>query len=115
MDGALIPSGLGVMEPAWRNLFENALTVQFIHRSIAYVIVAYVIFLIWRQARAGGFKGVNGWLPRIGGLIVLQAALGITTLLTFVPVPLALGHQALAFMLAGAIIAYLADLTRLRR
>jgi cytochrome c oxidase assembly protein subunit 15 len=115
MDGSLIPSGLGAMDPAWRNFFENALTVQFIHRSIAYVIVAYVIFLLWRQVRAGGFAGVNGWLPRIGGLILLQVVLGITTLLTFVPVPLALGHQALAFMLAGAVMAYLADLTRLRR
>jgi len=33
---------------------------------------------------------------------------------TFVPLPLALGHQALAFMLAGATMAYLADLNRLR-
>ena len=115
MDGSLIPAGLGVMDPAWRNFFENALTVQFIHRSIAYVIVAYAVFLLWRQLRAGGFAGVNGWLPRIGGLILLQVVLGITTLLTFVPVPLALGHQALAFMLAGAVMAYLADLTRLRR
>jgi heme A synthase len=28
-----------------------------------------------------------------------------------VPLPLALGHQALAFMLAGATIAWLADVT----
>ena len=115
MDGALIPGGLGVIEPLWRNLFENALTVQFIHRNIAYVIVVYMLFLLWRQARAGGFGGVNGWLPRLGMLVLLQVALGITTLLTFVPLPLALGHQALAFMLAGATLAYLADLTRLRR
>lgn len=114
MDGSLIPSGLGAIAPLWRNLFENAETVQFIHRDIAYVIVIYVAFLLWRQARAGGFGGVNGWLPRLGLLVVLQVALGITTLLTFVPLPLALGHQALAFMLAGATIAYLADLTRLR-
>lgn len=115
MDGTLVPNGLGAVEPGWRNLFENALTVQFDHRTLAYIIVLYALFLIWRQARAGGFGGVNGWLPRIGLLILLQAALGITTLVTFVPLPLALGHQALAFMLAGAAIAYLADLTRLRR
>jgi cytochrome c oxidase assembly protein subunit 15 len=115
MDGALIPSGLGVMAPLWKNFFENAETVQFIHRDIAYVIVIYAAFLIWRQARAGGFAGVNGWLPRLGLLILLQVALGITTLLAHVPLPLGLGHQALAFMLAGATIAYLADLTRLRR
>ena len=114
MDGALIPAGLGVMEPLWRNVFENAMTVQFIHRSIAYVIVAYVLFLLWRQTRAGGFAGVNAWMPRLSLLVLLQVVLGITTLLTFVPLPLALGHQALAFMLAGATVAYLSDLTRLR-
>ncbi len=113
MDGSLVPAGLAVMTPLWRNLFENAETVQFIHRSIAYIIVIYLVFLLWRQARAGGFNGVNGWLPRLALLVLLQVALGITTLLTFVPLPLALGHQALAFMLAGATIAYLADLTRL--
>ena len=32
MDGELIPQGLDVMNPLWKNLFENTLTVQFIHR-----------------------------------------------------------------------------------
>jgi len=111
MDGALIPAGLDVIEPWWKNLFENALTVQFVHRCLAYVIVLYAILLLWRQSGRGGFAGANGWLPRITLLIVLQAGLGIATLLAFVPISLALGHQALAFMLCGAIVAYLADMT----
>jgi cytochrome c oxidase assembly protein subunit 15 len=112
MDGALIPRGLAVIEPFWRNLFENGLTVQFIHRMVAYFIVAYVGWLLWRQARHGGFGGVHGWLPRIAALVGLQVVLGIWTLLAMVPISLALGHQALAFMLAGAVTAYLADGTR---
>lgn len=110
MDGAIIPSGLGVMQPLWRNVFENALTVQFIHRMIAYGVLAYLAFLLWRQNRAGGFRGVHGWLPRIAVLVLLQAGLGIMTLLHAVPISLAIGHQALAFMLAGLVVAYLADL-----
>ncbi len=47
MDGALVPPGLMIMEPGWRNLFENAMTVQFNHRLLAYVItlaaVAYAL------------------------------------------------------------------------
>lgn len=111
MDGALIPNGLDVIQPAWKNLFENAQTVQFNHRILAYVLVAYVAFLVWRQARSGGFGGVHGWMPRIGLLVVLQVVLGIGTLVMQVPISLALGHQALAFMLAGTIAAYLADAT----
>lgn len=114
MDGAIIPKGLLVMDPAWRNLFENALTVQFIHRGIAYVIVAYIAYLIWRRSKDGGFGGVHGWLPRIGILVLLQVGLGVATLLASVPISLAVGHQALAFMLAGATAAYVADMRRVR-
>lgn len=105
MDGAFIPSGLGVMEPFWRNLFENALTVQFIHRMLAYAIIAYVLLLLVLRADR------TGWVPRLFVLVLLQAGLGIATLLLSVPLPLALGHQALAFMLAGLTVAWLADLT----
>lgn len=115
MDGALIPNGLGAIEPLWRNLFENALTVQFVHRCIAYVIVLYLALLIWRQSRREGFADVHGWLPRLGVLVLLQVGLGITTLLNFVPLPLAIGHQAMAFMLAGLVTAYLADMVRNRQ
>jgi heme A synthase len=115
MDGAVIPDGLGIMQPLWRNLFENALTVQFVHRCIAYVIVLYLALAIWRQSRNGGFAGVNRWLLLIAVFVLLQACLGIATLLFFVPIGLAVGHQALAFMLAGLVIAYLADLRRATR
>ena len=109
MDGALIPKGLDVIDPFWKNLFENALTVQFNHRMLAYGLVAFVGWLLWRQWRRGGFGGVHGWMPRIGVLVALQVVLGILTLVNSVPISLALGHQALAFMLAGATMAYLAD------
>ena len=111
MDGALIPEGLGAIDPFWKNLFENALTVQFNHRMIAYAVAVFAGALLWRQWRRGGFAGVHGWVPRIAALVLLQIVLGIATLLNAVPISLALGHQALAFMLAGSIVAYLADAT----
>ena len=114
MDGAIIPGGLFAMNPAWRNLFENALTVQFIHRGLAYLIVAYIGYMIWRRYSDGGFGGVHGWLPRIGAIVLLQVGLGIATLLMSVPIGFAVGHQALAFMLAGMSIAYIADMRRVR-
>ena len=114
MDGALIPDGLGVLDPFWRNLFENALTVQFVHRCIAYVIVLYVALRLWQQSRLG-FGGASAWLPRLGLMILLQVALGIATLLSVVPIHLAVTHQAMAFMLLGLTTLYLADMTRARR
>ncbi len=49
-------------------------------------------------------------MPRIALLVLLQVVLGISTLVLHVPLTLALGHQALAFMLAGAVVAWLADM-----
>jgi len=115
MDGALIPSGLGAMDPLWRNIFENALTVQFVHRCIAYLIVLYLGFLVWRQARKGGFANVHRWVLLLGVMILAQVALGIATLLSVVQIDLAVAHQAVAFALAGAVTLYIADMRRARR
>jgi cytochrome c oxidase assembly protein subunit 15 len=114
MDGAIIPDGMLIMDPAWRNFFENALTVQFIHRGIAYFIVAYVGWLIWKRYKDGGLGAVHAWLPRIGVAVVLQVMLGIATLLSGVNIDLAVSHQALAFILAGLAVTYIADLRRVR-
>lgn len=110
MDGALVPEGLFTLSPAWLNWFENTLTVQFGHRMIAYAITAYVAWLAYVSAKSMGWGGVHGWMPAISVLVVLQVVLGITTLLLVIPMPLALGHQALAFMLVGSATAYLADM-----
>ncbi len=110
MGDSFVPRGLGEIQPWWRDIFENVTTVQFNHRMIAYVLVAYVAVLMFVR-RGRGFAGVEGWLPRIVFLVLLQAVLGIGTLVMGVPIWLALGHQALAFMLAGTITAYLADLS----
>jgi len=88
--------------------------VQFIHRGIAYALVAYIFWLLWRRSKDGGFGGVHGWLPRISLVVLGQVALGIATLLTSVPISLAVGHQALAFMLAGLAGGYIADMQRVR-
>src|SRR5690606_37576366 len=43
MDGAFIPKGLLIMQPAWLNIFENAMTVQFQHRMGAYAVTILAV------------------------------------------------------------------------
>ena len=43
MDGELVPHGLFVAEPWWRNLFENPVTAQFDHRMVAYLILVVAL------------------------------------------------------------------------
>jgi heme a synthase len=106
MDGRLVPAGYGLLQPFWRNWFENIAAVQFDHRLLA-VATGVVIVLLW----AGGQRGT---LPRparaalhaLLGVVALQAALGIATLLLAVPIPLAAAHQAGAVLLLTAAIVF---------
>ena len=96
IDGGFIPSAarLWFEEPWWRNLFDNALTVQFEHRMMAYTLFVLAILHAVDAVRTRvGAAVVNGaiWLA---AAITLQAGLGILTLLHQVPIGLALTHQA---------------------
>ncbi len=94
MEGQLVPQGLGAMTPSWINIFENAMTVQFDHRLLAYSILALAIFHLWRvRLRSSALLALA---------IFAQASLGVLTLLWHVPLALALLHQA------GAMVVLLA-------
>ena len=45
IDGSLVPDGarLFFLAPAWRNVFENTLTVQFDHRMVAYAVWLFAL------------------------------------------------------------------------
>ena len=97
IDGAFIPSGarLWFEQPWWRNLFENALTVQFEHRMTAYALFLLAAFhaIDAIALRASAAASAALWLL---AAVTLQALLGILTLLNQVPLALALSHQAVA-------------------
>jgi cytochrome c oxidase assembly protein subunit 15 len=98
IDGGFIPSAARLLfeAPWWRNLFDNALTVQFEHRMVAYALLALAALHVLDAVRSrAGTSVVNGalWLA---AAVTLQATLGILTLLNQVPVHLALAHQAVA-------------------
>ncbi len=100
MDGAWIPSGLGTLEPAWRNFFENAKAVQFLHRANAYLVL---IAVLWHAF--AGFSAGNTTHTRRASILALlvlaQIALGVATLLWQVPLHVALAHQGLALVVLG--------------
>ncbi len=89
MDGALVPSGLFLAEPWWRNIFENVATVQFDHRLGGYLLFAVSLIYALFAGRTPQAPGAQ----RLAFLVLLQVALGIATLLAMVPLPLALLHQ----------------------
>ncbi|MGF7161319.1 cytochrome c oxidase assembly protein subunit 15 [Rhodoligotrophos appendicifer] len=107
MDGALIPVGLWHLSPWWLNMFENAMTVQFDHRILAYVITLAALAQAWRLRASG--SGVANAAIAVVVLVLLQATGGILTLVHQVPLWLGLIHQA------GAVILFAASLWMLHR
>jgi heme a synthase len=105
MNGAVIPPEIFMIEPWWRNLFWNMATVQFDHRLFAWLLAMVVPILWWKLKSAEGL----GARARVGGqlllgLVALQIALGVATVLLVVPMPLAAAHQA------GAVLVFTAAL-----
>ncbi|MBZ0261271.1 MAG: COX15/CtaA family protein [Hyphomicrobiales bacterium] len=86
MDGQWVPSGLWEMAPGWKNAFENAMTVQFNHRILAYMLLLATALHAWRT------RTLSATL--LAFAMLAQACLGILTLLLHVPLAAALIHQA---------------------
>lgn len=106
MDGALVPSDLFVQSPAWLNLFENAKTVQFVHRIGAYVLFAAALWHMIQCLRQGPGTTHARRSVVLFALITLQAALGISTLVLQVPLHAALAHQGGALVVLGFAVAH---------
>jgi heme a synthase len=90
MEGAWVPDGLQVMQPHWRNFFENALAVQFNHRLLAYLLLLLAIAqFVWLRSSTAVLLLVA---------VIAQACLGIFTVLWQVPLTTALLHQGGALL-----------------
>ena len=99
MDGRLIPAAYLEQDPWWLNLFQNPAAAQFNHRVLAVVTLVAVIHH-WLTLRRLPMTGLT---QSLAGFIVLtamvQAGLGIATLLAYVPVWLGALHQTGALVL----------------
>eukprot|EP00980_Cylindrotheca_fusiformis_P030641 scaffold25159_cov215-Cylindrotheca_fusiformis.AAC.1 len=97
MDEEWIPSDIMKIEPWYRNFYENTATVQFNHRVLGTSTAVGAIGLAalgLSPARAALLTPqVRKGLYAIGLASAGQVTLGITTLLTYVPLSLAAAHQ----------------------
>jgi cytochrome c oxidase assembly protein subunit 15 len=88
--------------PVWRNFVEGKSGVQFVHRYLAYIVVA-LILAIWFKAKKLTFTFAQqrsiDWLLILVGV---QFVLGVLTLIYAVPLWLGVAHQIGAFFLLGA-------------
>jgi cytochrome c oxidase assembly protein subunit 15 len=91
--GQLVPDGLLAASPAWRNFFDNALTVQFQHRVLGLSLLGLVIACFIHARRLGVPRHARIAFDLLLFAALGQVALGIATLLWRVPVTIAVAHQ----------------------
>jgi cytochrome c oxidase assembly protein subunit 15 len=94
MNGHVVPPEVLLLEPWWQNFLYNMATVQLVHRAFFWLLLLLIPLVWWRTRDRAG----NALLA----VFVLQAALGISTLLLRVPVGLGAAHQGGAVLLLAA-------------
>uniref|UniRef100_A0A7S3JRB6 Uncharacterized protein n=1 Tax=Aureoumbra lagunensis TaxID=44058 RepID=A0A7S3JRB6_9STRA len=106
-DDSWMPPDMFILTPIYRNFFENTGTVQFDHRCLAALTTAAVITQLmatlpkWNQLT----KSTKVATTATGFALTAQVALGIATLLLYVPIPLAAAHQCGSLLLLAASLA----------
>lgn len=107
MEGQWIPDAVPFAweKEGWRSMVNNIVTVQFIHRKLAYLITVFVLawWYLQKKRNLHGDRKSRA-ANMVLGLVCLQVGLGIFTLLARVPVTLGVLHQAVAFILFAAAI-----------
>lgn len=102
MDDAIIPSGLYAGGGPFHGAFDHLMTVQFNHRMGAYFVFVFGCVLAGLGFYQGLTRERNRALALVLAALFVQVALGIFTLLHFVPLWLGVAHQAGALVLLGS-------------
>jgi cytochrome c oxidase assembly protein subunit 15 len=91
----IVPPEYWSMDPAWLNWFENSAAVQFNHRVLGVsTFLASNALWLWSRRVPTLPRVARVAATSVAHMAWLQVALGISTLIYVVPVPLAATHQA---------------------
>ena len=100
MGGEWFPSGTPMLQPAFRNLADNPVVVQFVHRWLAFLVAAAAL---WLASRTWS-RGLWAEAAALAGAVFAQILLGILTLLSGVRIEIAVAHQGMAVLLLAATV-----------
>ncbi|KAL6072197.1 hypothetical protein STEG23_017178 [Scotinomys teguina] len=104
MGDSWIPEDLLTFSPILKNVFENPTMVQFDHRLLGITSVTAITMLYFLSRRIPLPRRTKMAAVTLLALAYAQVALGISTLLMYVPTPLAATHQSGSLaLLSGAL------------
>ncbi|HVF82914.1 MAG TPA: COX15/CtaA family protein [Sphingomicrobium sp.] len=110
MGDELYPAAAPWLEPAIGNFVDNPITVQFVHRWLAFAVLTFAVVLARQVKKVGGRRESIILHSAIG----TQILLGIWTLLSGVHLHVAVAHQGMAVLviLGFVLVAHRLAVTR---
>lgn len=102
-DGQFLHESVLLEKDSWLlRLTEGKSGVQFVHRTLAYVVVGFILLLAFKSHKFVLNKNQMSGINALVIIVLIQFALGVFTLLYSVPLWLGLAHQVMAFFLLTA-------------
>ncbi|HRA73910.1 MAG TPA: COX15/CtaA family protein, partial [Flavobacterium sp.] len=99
-DGQFLHESVILEKDSWLlRLTEGKSGVQFVHRTLAYVVVGFILLLAFKSHKFDLNKDQKSGINALVIIVFLQFGLGVFTLLYSVPLWLGLTHQIMAFIL----------------
>lgn len=103
MQGQFFPPEAFSITPVWKNFFENAGLVQFIHRIVGYLLFGYGVMAFLR-GRASAHGATRAAFTAAFIALSAQVVLGIYTVVTAAPWNVAIVHQVFAILVFTLIL-----------
>ncbi len=103
MAGGFFPPEPFGLTPVWRNFFEDAGLVQFMHRMAGYALFAFGVY-VWMRARRSANAQTRFAFNAVLAVMALQMVLGIVTVVYSAPWQIAIVHQLGAVVLWALIL-----------
>ncbi|HVI43646.1 MAG TPA: COX15/CtaA family protein [Chitinophaga sp.] len=107
INGTWVPAGMFSQGGFFTDIAHNPITIQFIHRGLAYVITVLIALWWWKAGKVPASSLLHGtrYLPLV--LVLLQVLLGVLTLLssqTKIPVSYGILHQCVGMLLLLSLV-----------
>jgi heme a synthase len=102
MEGHLVPANYALLHPFLANLTRNPAAVQFDHRALATLTAIVALLAVLLALRIRLPPAARRAFIALGLVVAVQYSLGVATLLSVVPVGLAIAHQVTATLVLTA-------------
>lgn len=104
-DGQFFHESITMEKDSWLlRLTEGKSGVQFVHRTMAYVVVGLMLYLYFQSKKYVLNTTQKKGVTTLVAIVFVQFALGVFTLLFHVPLWLGLAHQLVAFVLLSTMV-----------